>query len=149
MRKALLCTLVAGMLAGFGCSRDEGPSAGEAPALASENVETYTLRGVVEGRDPDARIVTVRHEAIPGLMGGMTMSFRVEEGELSSLPPNGEGIEATLNVSGPDYWLTGIRRSEIPQSLLAVEEPPAHTTEPATTSSGGPAAEPPATPAGR
>ena len=53
---------------------DEQPSASPAPTGAS-----YQLRGIVVASDAAKGVVTVDTEAIPGLMGAMTMPYKLEQ----------------------------------------------------------------------
>lgn len=128
MRRFITGFMLPALLVVAGCNRNGESSSAEGPALASESVKSYQLRGVVEGRDAATNALTVRHEDVPGLMEGMTMSFRVEGSEVDALPTVGEGVAATLNVAGPDYWLTDVRAAEIPPSLLATDETTTDTT---------------------
>lgn len=140
MRKFIISLMVPALLIAGGCGSESSESGAEAPALESESVEQYALRGVVEAKDESANALTVRHEDVKDLMPGMTMSFRVEGAEVSALPAVGQGVEATLNVAGPDYWLTNVRAAAVPPSLVQTS-----TEGPASTTGGETAADPAAT----
>lgn len=103
----------------LGCS--EGSTSPQPANETTEIVaeETHPIRGVIRGRDSQKHEITLEHEAIPGYMGAMTMSFRVPEGEFARLPADGSTVEGTLNVSGVEYWLTGLE----PATSPAVEQP--------------------------
>jgi protein SCO1 len=59
---------------------------------------TYQLRGVVVSSDETKGVVTVDSEAIPGLMGAMTMPYKLAQpGVASELHP-GDHISARLRV---------------------------------------------------
>lgn len=80
--------------------------------LESETVETYPIRGIIRDRNLDTNSILIEHEEIPGFMRGMTMSFRVDGTDVSTLPPEGSTVEGRLNVAGVDYWLTELRQVE-------------------------------------
>jgi protein SCO1/2 len=62
----------------------------------------YALRGVVRSVAPQSGRVLIRHEAIPGLMGAMTMPFQpADRSILETLQP-GDAVEATLRVEKQD-----------------------------------------------
>lgn len=69
-----------------GCAK---PPAGEA------GPPRYPLTGEVVSVDGARHTLTVRHEAVPGLMGAMTMEFAVSAGDAASVHP-GERIRAEL-----------------------------------------------------
>jgi protein SCO1 len=76
-------------------------------------VKDYPLRGVVRRVSRERGQVTIRHEAIPGLMGAMTMPFSVKDWTvLNGLQP-GDSVAATLRVREErgvvnDYHLLGL-----------------------------------------
>jgi protein SCO1/2 len=81
--------------------------AGVPPAFA----ETYAAHGVVRGVDVVHRQVLVAHDAIPGYMAAMTMSFDLrEEAELGHLQP-GDRIDFDLVVRGDDAWIEHVQRT--------------------------------------
>lgn len=77
----------------------------------AEASKTYPLRGQVLSVHPDRQQITVKHEDIPGLMPGMTMSFPVARPELLTGREPGELIVATLEVAGAVGRLTTIERT--------------------------------------
>ena len=67
--------------------------------------QQYPIRGTVVSIDPVTSEVTLKHDAIPGLMDAMTMAYRLEDAStLSELHP-GDLITATLladhDAAGP------------------------------------------------
>jgi protein SCO1/2 len=100
-----------------GCGRSIAPSvpssADNEPSVAEPSVTTYKLVGVVRAVDLDRSEVRIRHEAIPGFMNAMTMSFAIKDrATLGSLHP-GDEIEGVLRVETEagevkDYELTGL-----------------------------------------
>lgn len=109
MRKSVAFLVLA--LAGLplvSCTRESASEVTDT-TLASETVETYPIRGIVRDRNRDTNSILFEHEAIPGYMGAMTMSFRVEGTEVAALPPPGTTMEGLLHVAGVDYWLSDLR----------------------------------------
>jgi protein SCO1 len=82
----ILAALLAGSVWFAGC----GPK---------ENVRNYPLRGEVVSVDKDHGRIFIKHEAIPGYMGAMTMPFHPEDPTVLDRARPGEHIEATLRVT--------------------------------------------------
>lgn len=84
----------------------------KAPAAAETvNQERHPFRGKIVRIDADIKRVTVKHEAVAGLMGGMTMGFVVKNpDELAAFKP-GDLIEAELvsDVKTGEAWLERFR----------------------------------------
>lgn len=95
-RVALLLSLLA-VTSGVACR--------EAPSTE------YPLEGQVMAVDTERRLLTVRHEDIPGLMPGMTMSFPVATPDLLDGRERGELITATLEVTDSLGVLTSVTRT--------------------------------------
>jgi Copper binding periplasmic protein CusF. len=72
--------------------------------------KSYTLVGRIVSREVQSNSLVVQHEAIKGLMEGMTMPFPVKDAKLEDLPPDGTAITATLHVAEDEYWLTDVKR---------------------------------------
>ena len=68
----------------------------------------FPLRGVVVAVDAERSMLTVKHEAIPGVMRAMTMLFRVEPETLKSARA-GQGITAMLSRRGDEWWLHEVK----------------------------------------
>src|ERR1700733_7432820 len=79
-----------------GCRSDNREdTAAAVPAEAA----TYQLRGIVVSSDAVKGIVTIDTEAIPGLMGAMTMPYKLAQpGVATELHP-GDHITARLKIS--------------------------------------------------
>ena len=72
----------------------------EAPTAVNKDVQTYHVRGTVVdagGKDASPSEIVLKHEAIPGLMGAMTMPYPVESAVRQELHP-GDRITATVQV---------------------------------------------------
>ncbi len=71
----------------------------EHPPTAAEVSATYQLRGTVISSDAAKGEVTVDGEAVPGLMGAMTMTFKLAQpGVATELHP-GDHISARLKIT--------------------------------------------------
>ena len=70
----------------------------------------YPLSGQVLSVDTERKQITIRHEDIPGLMPGMTMSFPVANEELLKGREPGELVMATLEVTDAVGRLKTIER---------------------------------------
>jgi protein SCO1/2 len=81
---------------------------------ASPQAREFPLLGVVRSADAPARQITVAHEAIPGLMDAMTMSFAVKEAWAAQVAQAGDRLSATLVVDGTRSWIQGVSLSKPP-----------------------------------
>lgn len=77
------------------------PAAAEAP-------RSHPLRGIVVAIDATRSELTVKHEAIPGVMRAMTMVFKVEPGAVKSVQ-QGQTITAKMSRRGDAWWLHEIK----------------------------------------
>lgn len=78
-------------------------------ACSSPEPVDYEARGVTVEIDRDHGAVTIDHEAIPGFMDAMTMTFAVApELDLDSIAL-GERVEFTLRSQGQSLTVTAIR----------------------------------------
>jgi protein SCO1/2 len=85
-----------------GCFRSQAPQAeGQAEKAAAEpqpRTKKYTLTGEVRKVERNKGEVTIRHDAIPGLMEAMTMPFHVDSHELPEDLREGDQVQGTLTV---------------------------------------------------
>ncbi len=77
-------------------------------------VQWYVLRGAIVSVDRAGKTLTVDHEAIPGFMGAMTMSYPVRDSKAFDWAAKGELVTATVVRTGDDYWLESIAQRSIP-----------------------------------
>lgn len=91
---------------------------------------SYELRGQVLGVDNARGEVLIRHDQVPGLMGAMTMPFRVQRRKLLEGRRAGDLVKAQLVVRGADAYLA---------SLESVGFAPAETEASAASSVSAPA----------
>ncbi len=116
LRLRLIVWLLISGLAGFlgGCQKTPQQAAAGGSGIASredgappkqsaqEKVTDYPLKGVVKKVEVEEKRVTIAHEAIPGFMAAMTMSFQLgSPGVLETLKPE-DAVEATLHVIEKD-----------------------------------------------
>jgi protein SCO1/2 len=81
--------------------------AGSKPEVATKE---YQMRGVVMSVDAAGHTATIKHEAIKGFMGAMTMGYPVKDAaELSKLSA-GEPITATVYAKGDDFWVGNFKK---------------------------------------
>ncbi|WP_250847137.1 SCO family protein [Aquisphaera insulae] len=94
---ALIAAPMILLAAGCGSREAAPPGAEKAPPAVAEPVAAYKLVGRVKAVDPGAGEVTIRHEAISGLMPAMSMPFRVDPGTLDDIR-EGDEVEGKLEV---------------------------------------------------
>lgn len=88
---------------------------------ASTNLQTFQVKGVVVGLEPDGRTARIKHEEIPGYMGAMTMPLSVRDtNELSGLA-EGDAISFRMLVTDDDGWIDQVKKLA---SAAPVNEPP-------------------------
>jgi protein SCO1/2 len=91
----LAIVLIAGVMGGC--------HGGSTPVAPDE--KQYAVRGTIVSTDPGKGEVLLNHEAIPGLMEAMTMSYRLKDPSIISELHDGDKITANLtvadNASGP------------------------------------------------
>jgi len=66
----------------------------------SVSVQRYDLKGKVVSVDKRGSTVTIAHQAIPGYMEAMTMTFMLDDERLLNEMAEGDRIQATLAVGG-------------------------------------------------
>src|SRR3954462_15139754 len=105
-RAAVLRLAAAFVLCGAtGCGGGVGV---EKSQPAASQPARYDLKGKVVSIDRSARRVTVDHEAIPGVMGAMTMAYPVKEARALDTLAAGDEVTAKLVSSDGTYWLEDI-----------------------------------------
>ncbi|HEY0456843.1 MAG TPA: SCO family protein [Verrucomicrobiae bacterium] len=93
----------------MGCNQQ---SASNTPVAGVTNsgTKTFEVKGVVHDVMPDKDKVKVAHEAIPGYMAAMTMTFEVKDPkELGGIKP-GDSIAFKMVVTERDGWIENIRK---------------------------------------
>lgn len=98
--------LIAGAVAVAGCRerKTDPPPATDSP------VKTFVVRGSLRELPTDGRSAVIRHQAIPGYMPAMTMTFPVKRPEeLRGLTP-GDEVEFRLFATADDDWIEALHR---------------------------------------
>ena len=76
------------------------------------SVKTYQAVGVLKAFLPDGEHIRVDHEAIPGFMEAMTMSFAVEDTTLLQGILVEDSIRFMLTVTGEDIYVSMLDKLE-------------------------------------
>jgi Cu/Ag efflux protein CusF len=76
--------------------------------------QTWTVRGVVRAVLPQANVVVLTHEELPGYMTAMTMGFPVKDPKLVEGLDIGERVRFTVTGVPPDLVITAITREAEP-----------------------------------
>ena len=86
---------------------------------ASANLRYYQANGVVQELESDGKTVVIKHDAIPGYMGAMTMPFAVKNtNELLGLRA-GDAISFRLVVTAKEGWIDHVTKSGVVQVMDA------------------------------
>jgi Cu/Ag efflux protein CusF len=113
----LLVDLALGLGLGFGylrwgleatTLRRRVEEAEEAAARAPLGEGPWVVQAIVRGVIPDRGALLLTHEAIPGVMAGMTMGFPVEDPALLRGPAPGDRVLVTLRLRGDRLVLGGL-----------------------------------------
>lgn len=87
----------------------------------------FDLRGQVVAVDKANGTLTIAHQAIPGYMDAMTMSYALKDAWAFAILKPGQSVSATLVIQGDHSWLEGIIVTEAAHAEthpLAPLEPP-------------------------
>lgn len=82
------------------------------PAVVSaQQPASYTARGVIRSISNDRLSARIAHEAIPGFMGAMTMSFETRSATQLQGFSAGDPVRFTFTHAGDGHlWITSIAR---------------------------------------
>lgn len=112
MRVKLVALLAASLCSWLiGCSSPprqtdtQSQTPAQAPAVQAQR---FDLKGKVMAIDKVNKKLTVDHEAIPGFMGAMTMTYPVKDEHLLDNLSQGEQVTAKVVSTGSEYWLEDI-----------------------------------------
>lgn len=83
------------------------------PALPSVQ-KSWSVLGIVRGVLPKDGMVIITHEPIAGLMGSMTMAFRVSDRALMKGLGPGDRVQFTLVAADKDLVLVELRKERPP-----------------------------------
>ena len=70
--------------------------------VATSDTKIYNLRGKVVSVDATTDFVTVDHEAIPGFMDAMTMSYKLKDANVTAKLHPGDHITAKVLAGNDD-----------------------------------------------
>ena len=114
-RKSRLTSWIAVLLLTSAC----GGAAPDATFTASAEAKRYPIAGVVRSSSAADRQVSVAHEAIPGFMDAMTMSFAVKESWVPDVATPGDRLTGTLVVDGTRSWIEETSITKPPEGSSA------------------------------
>jgi Cu/Ag efflux protein CusF len=83
----------------------------EDAARHQPGTRSWTVRGVVRSVIPRLGVVFLTHEAIPGLMDGMTMGFEADDPKILSGFGAGDSVRFTVRQEGERMRLSAIEKS--------------------------------------
>ena len=85
---------------------------------ASPRARRFEITGIVRGITANGQL-TVAHEAIPGLMDAMTMSFPVRDAWATRVAAPGDRLTGTLVVDDARSWLEQVSLTKPPEGAGA------------------------------
>jgi len=91
-----------------GCGESKTRQAAE--AAQSGPAKEYHMRGEVMGLDAPGHVATIKHDAIAGFMGAMTMGYPVKDPAEFGKLAVGEHMTATLYSQGDNFWIGNIQK---------------------------------------
>ncbi|HXC63533.1 MAG TPA: copper-binding protein [bacterium] len=100
------------------CSQPQSAAAGpgQAPtpssAEAQAQAKTYQGHGVIRGFQSDGKVVVLEHQAIPGLMEGMTMGFELADPAAARGFKLGDRVDFNLSVQGDNWTIESMKKSQ-------------------------------------
>ena len=121
MKKAPLCLLALGLatlalLPACGQPPAAAGGPGQAPtpssAEAQAQAKTYQGHGVIRGFQSDGKVVVLEHQAIPGLMEGMTMGFELADPTAARVFRVGDTVDFNLSVQGDSWTIESMKKSK-------------------------------------
>ena len=113
MRRSVRYALLLFLLSG--CQPQNTSTAPQTPVISqapSGPPKEYRLVGEIINVDMEGKKATIKHEAIEGYMGAMTMSYPIpEQADLDKIKA-GDKITATVFDSEVRYWVGNIQVGE-------------------------------------
>jgi Cu/Ag efflux protein CusF len=83
------------------CARNKGPE------------HRYTIHGEIVSLDPEGNIAKIKHQAIEGWMGAMTMEFPVRSGQEYKALKLGDRITAAVFVQDLNFSIGEIHHDTV------------------------------------
>lgn len=80
----------------------------EKSATAPAAIKRHPLRGIITRIMAEKSALLVKHEAIPGVMGAMTMMFKVDAATLNHAK-EGQAITGLMSRQGTDWVLEDVK----------------------------------------
>jgi Cu/Ag efflux protein CusF len=109
-------------LAGFACM-----------AHGAATKDLYHVRGVVMGIKNQGQVLVIQHEAIPGLMGAMTMPFELADARLAKGIKVGDEVRFTM-VHKAGFWpIIALKKIKAQKTATPVAGTPKATVLPTAT----------------
>lgn len=71
---------------------------------------SWSVKGIVRGVSLELKLIFITHEAIPGLMGAMTMGFRADNSTLLRGLGPGDLIQFTIKERGDQLVIVTLRK---------------------------------------
>jgi len=87
------------------------PGMDASPLEATNILRSFFARGLVRELPADGQTVVVRHEAIPGFMPKMTMTFNVRDTNQLRGLQTGDAITFNVKATEEDSWIENIRHA--------------------------------------
>jgi Cu/Ag efflux protein CusF len=98
------------------CSQPPSTGSGQAPTPSSAQgqaeAKTYQGHGVIRGFQSDGKVVVLEHQAIPGLMEGMTMGFELADPTAARAFRVGDTVDFNLSVQGDNWTIESMTKSK-------------------------------------
>jgi len=73
-------------------------------------VRSWSVNGIVRSAPDGTALVIITHEAMPGLMGAMTMAFRAADRSLIAGLQPGARVRFTVVATDKDLFVVALRR---------------------------------------
>jgi Cu(I)/Ag(I) efflux system periplasmic protein CusF len=113
VRRAVVFPSLVGALLGLAvaasaCKKEDAPATGSDSAAAAKS---YTTKGVIKSFGAERKTVNIAHEAIPGYMSAMTMTFdATSPAQLEGLA-EGDHVDLTFAPAGNKHVLSAIKKA--------------------------------------
>jgi protein SCO1 len=93
-----------------GCKKDEAAPTGSGGATAVAE-KSYTTKGVIKSFGAERKTVNIAHEAIPGYMSAMTMTFDASSSAQLEGLAEGDKVDLTFAPAGGKHLLSAIKKA--------------------------------------
>jgi protein SCO1/2 len=117
----LTACLSAVLLLPTGCNSKNAPASGASSASAPGELKTFTIKGRIVTVDTAKSSVLLDHEAVPGFMEAMTMSYKLHDPSVISELHPGDRIMANLLVH---KTADGYQDPELDQIVVTAQAKP-------------------------